>query len=249
MPLNQATARDMILLAQKEAGIIGVGQTPLAEDTNDAFTYLQRMTSQWQKRRWMVPSLTDISMPGNGAISNTIGTGGYWNVPRPTQIKGAYFVQNSVGNNPVSFPLKVIYAYEDYIRITIKNLPAFPQIIFYDAQFNPTGTNGALLGNVFVWPIPSSIYTIYLLIESELGWPATLDSVFTLPDEYSEAVHFNLAIRLCSAYQVDVKPSTVNLAKIALQTIKVANTQIPEMQMPSTLRRGKAFSLWNPDGY
>ena len=241
--LNAATARDMIALAAKEAGILGVGQTLLAEDVNDCFTLLQRMTNQWQRRRWMVPSLTDVAKIGNSAISNTVGPGGYWNiVPRPRQIKAGYFIlNNSSGNTTVSLPLSQVFSYEDYARITVKNLNTFPENFFYDNAFP--------LSNLFIWPIPDASYTIHVIVESDLGWPNTLDSVFTMPEEYSEAVHYNLAMRICSAYQIDPQASTSGLAKVALNTIKVANTQIPELGMPPGLRRGKAFSLFNPDGY
>lgn len=233
----------MIILSLKEAGVLGVGQTPLSEDINDCFIYLQRLTSQWQKRRWMVPSLSDIFTLGNNQKSNTIGPGGYWNVPRPNQIKGGYFIQVGTGSTPVSLPLRMIYAYEDYIRIAVKDLTNFPTICFYDGQF------AGGLGNVFIWAIPTPAYEIHLLVESDLGWPTNLNSVFTLPAEYAEAVHYNLAIRICSAYKVPADSSTVTLAKVALNTIKVANTQIPELQMPDSLRKGRSFSLWNPDGY
>ena len=243
MPLDVKTARDIIILSLKEAGILGVGQTPLSEDVNDCFVYLQEMTSQWQERRWMIPGLTDITGVGNNAISNTIGTGGYYNVPRPDKIQAGYFIQNTASGTPVSFPLASIFSFEDYYRIAVKQLNTFPTHFFYDGQ------NNAGLGNVYIWPIPDPSYTIHLLVKSQLGWPNNLNSVFTMPDEYAEAVHYNLAIRICSAYQVDPKPSTGGLAKVALNTIKVANTQIPELQMPPSLRKGKAFSLFNPDGY
>ena len=242
--LNAKTARDFITLALKEAGVLGVGQTALAEDMNDCLVYLQRMTNQWQRRRWMVPSLTDISAIGNGAKSNTVGPGGFFNVtPRPRQIKAGYFILNASAGlgATVSLPLSQIFSYEDYARITVKDLPTFPENFFYDNAFP--------LSNLFVWPIPDSSYTIHIIVESDLGWPNTLDSVFMMPEEYAEAVHYNLAMRIFSAYDIDPKPSTAGLAKVALNTIKVANTQIPEMQMPPGLRKGKSFSLWNPDGY
>lgn len=237
------TARDFITLALKESGVLGVGQTALPEDINDCFVLLQRLTAQWQKRRWMIPGLTDIVQIGNNAVSNTIGTGGYWNVPRPDKIQAGYFVQLNTGQSPISLPLSQVFSYEDYYRITVKNLNTQPSVFFYDGQ------NNAGLGNIFIWPIPSATYQIHLLVKSQLGWPTTLDSAFTLPDEYAEAVHYNLTLRICSLYQVDPKPSVGGLAKVALNTIKVANTQIPELQMPAALRQGKAFSLWNPDGY
>lgn len=243
MPLDIKTARDFIILALKEAGILGVGQTPLAEDVNDCFVLLQRMTSQWQKRRWMVPGLTDIVQVGNNAISNTIGPGGYWNVPRPDKIQAGYFIQLGTGITPISFPLDIFYAYEDYAtKVTVKTLNSFPQLVFYDAN------NNAGLGNIFIWPIPSNIYEIHLIVKSQLAWPANINSAFTLPDEYAEAVHYNLALRICSTYQVDPKVITAKLAKVSLNTIKVTNTQVTEATMPRGLQSANvAFSLFNPD--
>ena len=243
MPLDASTARDFCTLGLKEAGILGVGQTALSEDINDCFTLLQRLTSQWQKRRWLIPGLMDIHTLGNGAISNTIGTNGYWNTPRPDKIQAGYFIQQNTGQSPVSLPLTIIFSYEDYARLTIKNLSTQPQGVFYDGQ------NNAGLGNVFIWPIPTATYEIHLILKSQLNWPANLDDPFTLPDEYAEAIHYNLTLRICSLYQVDPKPSVGGLAKVSLNTIKVANTQIPDLQMPPGLRQGKSFSLWNPDGY
>lgn len=241
MSLDIKTARDFIILALKEAGILGVGQTPLAEDVSDCFVLLQRMTAQWQSKRWMIPALTDIVQVGNNNISNTIGPGGYWNVPRPDKIQGGYFIQLNTGQSPISLPLTPIFAYEDYIRLTVKKLNTLPDAFFYDGAWP--------LGNIFIWPIPSNIYEIHLLVKSQLGWPANINSVFTLPDEYAEAVHYNLALRICAMYQVTPMPTTGGFAKVSLNTIKVTNTQVPAMQMPPGLRNGKAFNLFNPDGF
>lgn len=242
MSLDAKTARDMIILSLKESGILGVGQTPLAEDINDCFVLLQRMTALWQFQRWMVPSLSDIKTLGNNQKFNTIGTGGYWNVPRPDKIYGGYFIQLNTGLlAPISFPLQTIFSYEDYIRLTIKDLNTFPVAYFYDNAFP--------LGNIFVWPIPSNLYEIHLLVKSQLGWPTNINSIFTLPDEYAEAVHYNLALRICSMYKVAASPTMAGFAKVALNKIKNSNTQVPTLQMPEALQVGKAFSLFNPDGY
>src|SRR5665213_91297 len=105
MPGNTPTARDVISLAYKEAGILAVGQTLLAEDVNDGLIYLRQMVAQWQRKRWLVPSLIDISTVGNGLISNPIGNGQFWNIPRPDKIQGGYVIQLNTGSTPVSLPL------------------------------------------------------------------------------------------------------------------------------------------------
>src|SRR6266404_927909 len=119
-----STARQFIELSLKETGVLGVGQTPLAEDINDAFTLLHRMLSQWQKRRWIVPNLIDISAKGNGLKSNLIGPGQYYNMARPDKIQAAYFKQLNGGgsSNEVSYPLDPIWSYEDYSLVSLKNL-------------------------------------------------------------------------------------------------------------------------------
>lgn len=323
--MTAVTARDIVTLAMKEVGILGVGQSLLSEDVNDGFTLLQRMLAIWQRNRWLIPNLIDISMPGNGQKSNTIGNGGYYNTPRPDKIQAAYMIQLNTGSNSISLPLRPIFSYEDYALIVVKNLASLPYCFFYDAAYP--------LGNVFAWPIPNSNYEIHLIVKNQIGFStgvasgqivtagagyvdgiyvgvpltggagtgataditvtagavaivtlgnpgndyavnntlsadaanlggagagftwkvlttaATLDSTFNMPDEYLEAMHYNLAIRLGSMYQLPVMKDTKDLAKAALNVVRKANTQIPRMVMPPGLRVGRAFSLYNPDGY
>lgn len=238
------TARQILTLAFKEAGILGVGQSLLSEDIADGYTYLTRMMKAWQKKRWLVPALTTINALGNDAISNTIGLTGHFSYSvRPDKIQSAYFTQVNSGSNPVSYPLLDLFSRENYDRIALKSLNSFPTHFFYDNAW------AGGLGNIFITPIPSASYRIYLSIKTDLGFPTDVDSTFDLPDEYLEAIHYNLAIRLCSGYQVQPEPSTMKLAKSSLNTIRVANTQIPTLIMPAALQGQRGFSIYNPDGY
>ncbi len=329
MGIQPETARDICTLALKEAGVLGLGQTANAEDINDAFTLLGRMLAQWQQKRWVVPSLYDIAAIGNGLKSNTIGPGQFWNAQRPSKVQAAYFIQNIPGSlssnaNAVSFPLTMLYSYEDYAnKVALKNLPSWPVYCFYDNQFP--------VGNVFIWPIPDSTYTIHLILKSPIGFTTeiesvnvvtngigytpgnynnvpiinttgygsdaianfainafgqffsivmvnggdgyiindqltvhaadvggtgngfvmkvidvtdSLDAVMTMPPEYYEAIHYNLAMRLMSMYNYPADPFRSALAKGALNTIRVANTQISNLSMPSALRNRRQGSSY-----
>lgn len=318
------TARDIIDQSMKMAGILGVGQTLLAEDVNDGLTSLQNMISQWQKRRWLQPSLFDIAKIGNNAVSNKIGDGQYWNTPRPDKIRAAYFVQ--VGGT-VSFPLYPLNSYEDYTLVSLKQLNSWPTRFFYDQAFP--------YGNVFIWPIPTPSYEIHLIIPSQLGFSTTiasgaittagagyvngvyvaipltggngisavaditvaggivtvvtlpnqgtgegykvgdvlsasnanlggagagftytvnstlsdLNSIVYFPPEYMEALILNLGIRLCIAYQQPASDDLKKLARTSLKTIVAANTQIPTLRMPATLRSSmRRTGIVNADG-
>lgn len=314
------TARQFIETAAREASILGVGQTLLAEDVNTCFTLLTRMLSQWQVRRWLVPGLTTVKGVGNGLISNKIGPGQFYNAMRPDKILGGYFVQIGTGLQPVSFPLQPIWSYEDYIRVSLKQLQSFPQFFFYDGAF-PNG-------NVFIYPVPSAAYEINLLIKLPIGFAtsiataeitnagtgyttghyegvplvggsgsgatididinggaitnvgisqpgngyavndvmtialagagfaykvdtvtSSLDSTLIMPPEYEEAIHYNLALRICSAYNVQASSTTAGFAKIALNTIKNANAQVPTLRMPAPLRRNNGSYIFTVDAF
>ncbi len=165
-----STARDFITLALKEAGVLGVGQTPLSEDIQDGFTLLHRMLAQWQKRRWLIPNLIEVVANGNSLKSNLIGPGQYYNSARPDKIQAAYFKQlvGGGGSNEVSYPLTPIYSYEDYSLISLKELNTWPQYFFYDAAF-PNG-------NVFIWPIPDSTYEVHLIVKGPIGFTIELEA-------------------------------------------------------------------------
>lgn len=324
-PSIYMTARTLVTQALKDCGQLGVGQTALAEDIDDGFFRLQNMMALWQKKRWLVPSLFDISMPGNSQKSNKIGDGQYYNTPRPDKIQAGYIIQLNTGSNPVSLPLWPLFSYEDYARISVKDLNTLPTRFFYDGAFP--------YGNVYIWPIPNEQYEIHLIIKSQLGFAtsiasgvittggvgyvngnyigvpltggdglsataditvtagvvtvvtfdnpglqynvgnvlsasnadlggtgagftwtidsvtSTLDSVLELPPEYYEALLYNLSLRLSAMYQLPAQPDTLHLAKASLNVIKVANTQVPSMVMPPTLRRGKSFNIYSPDSY
>ena len=324
------TARDLIVMASKEAGILGVGQTQLDGDVNDCYTLMIRMLDQWQKRRWLVPGLTDISAVGNDKKFNPIGPGQYYNAIRPDKIQSAYFIQTiAQSGSPVSYPLRQVFSYEDYARITLKELNSFPGWFFYDAHY-PNG-------NVYVWPIPSASYLIHLITKLPIGvstslangviksagvgyvdgsyisvplisdpvlgsldatlditvaggivssvmvnsngngysigqeltvdnvnlggtgsdfvftvtqTSGSLDNELTMPPEYEEAIHYNLALRICSLYGVDPKQSTGGLAKVALNTIKNANAQVPSLRIPGQYNGARGgFNIYAPDVY
>ena len=321
------TARQLCTDSLLEAGVLGVGQTALDQDINDAFTRLKRMLATWQKQRWLVPSLQEFSFTADGSRSYTVGLGGHVNIIPPSDIKGGYVVQRNTNSTPVSLPLGKIFSYEDYIRITVKDLPSLPTNFFYDNQYP--------LANLYAWPIPNSTYELHFIYQSRIGFGSTiasgnittpgaggvdgtyqaveltggvgslasaditvtggvvalvnldaggqdfaignvltadpasiggvvgftwtvsditsnLDTELVAPEEYEEAIMYNLTLRVCSMYQVEPMPETRALAKAGRNNIRKNNTQVPTLSMPNSpgLRGRKGgYGIWNPDGY
>jgi hypothetical protein len=93
------------------------------------------MMAQWQRRRYMVYQLIESSKQATGQLSYTVGLGGDFNIARPSKLEFAYFRQNQNTPLPVDYPLQILRAREDFDRISIKNLNAFPMYAFYDGGF------------------------------------------------------------------------------------------------------------------
>lgn len=238
------TASDIIIQSLKAVGVLGVGQSPLAEDINDGLTSLRQMIMQWQARRWMVPSLVDIYAVGNNAISNTVGPGEYFDIAvRPDKIQAAYFRQNFSGGVPspqsVDYPLKQIFSREDYSKITLKGLNSFPYGFFYD--------NEVPVSNVYIWPIPNETYQIHLVAKNPFTLPEAVTDTLVFAPEYEEALYLNLAIRMSVTYNTSASSELVALAKVALNTVKISNTQIPELWMPYFGNNGY-YNLFSDSG-
>lgn len=264
-----ATARDLCTQALKGCGVLGVGQTALYEDMNDAFVSMQQMMKQWQARRWMVPGLRTVTKVGNNQISNKIGAGQYYNVPRPNHIESAWVRIIAPGGSPgvsgdyssdfsgdfnvysaatgssandVDYPLQQIMSYENYGRIALKGLNSFPNYFFYDQAYP--------FGNVFIWPIPTSQYGIYLVIKDLNVVPDTLNDTMVIPPEYEECIVLNLIIRLC-IMNYDRKPpdGIVALAKVALNTLKTENAQIPTLISPIGRGQFGSYNIYSDTGW
>lgn len=238
------TPQNIITQALKKAGVLGVGQIALAEDTNDAFYDLQDMLGQWQRKRWLIWHLVDYSFTSTGAQSYTVGPGGQFNInPRPDKIESAFFRQQVVSQpNQIDYPLSIIPDRETYNLISLKQLTTFPQYVFYDSGF-PMGT-------LYPWPLPlASIYSIHITVKETLSQFTTLNQVISLPLEYFAALKFNLAIRLRQAYQLSPDPVLIGLAKDALNVIRNANLQIARLQLPSDILRAGIYNVFSDQIY
>ena len=228
------TALDIINLSLKSAGVLGAGQTAAAEDVNDALTVLNFMIGQWNRKRWLVFHLVDISCPCTGALSYTVGPGQSFNVPRPDRLEAAFFRQVIPSNpNQIDYPLEILQAREDYNNIALKALNSFPSYIFYDAAFP--------IGYVYPWPVPSNLYEVHITVKETLASFPTLTTVINLPPEYYAALLYNLTVRLLALYKLPADAVTIALAKEALNVIRGANAQIARLAMPAGVVRAGIY--------
>jgi hypothetical protein len=238
------TPLDLINLALLDAGVIGVGQTANAEDTNNAWTRLNWLLQQWQRKRYLVFQMQELGLTSTGANSYSVGPGGDFATPiRPDRLdNGCYFrqlVQSSP--NQVDYPLELIESWEDYSRICLKQLQTFPAYIFYDP--------GYPLGTVYFWPVPqASIYEMFILAKINLSTLFTSQTVVLdqiLPNEYFQALYLSLAEILRTAYRLPVDPILVQRAKESREVLRGANTALARLRMPDSMIRPGVYNPYS----
>lgn len=232
------TAVDLITLALKDIGALGVGQAISAEDTADALATLNMMLDTWQIERLMVYHLIDTAKQSTGAQSYTVGVGGDFNITRPIKINAAYArLQSSGAGSAVDYRISMIDAREDYSRISLKTLSSFPEWAFYDSAFP--------LGNLFLYPVPNSSYELHIVTMDVLPQFPTAATVINLPPGYKAAIRFNLAVWLGGSYQLDVPGSIQKLAASTKRSIRRMNNQIPQLTMPRGLMTKSRYNIYS----
>lgn len=240
------TVGDICTQALRECGALGVGQSALAEDLNDAWARLQWMLQQWERKRWLVYHLVDLAKVSTGAMAYSVGPAGDFDTGagsvRPARLASAFVRQIKIPTpNQIDFPLEIIQSREDYNRIALKSLTSFPSDAFLDT--------GWPLAQLYVWPVPNpAIYEIHISVMAQLPYKfAGLATVFVLPDEYLAAMLYNLALRLRPKYRIGTKPGDMlpGLARDSLGVLRGANLQIARLTMPGGLKQGQQYNIFS----
>lgn len=239
----------MLTLALKDAGVLGTGQTPNAEDMNDAFQRMNWMIAEWNRKRWLVYHLVDISCVSDGrSTPYLVGSAQDLDISvRPERVEAAFLRQ--LLNAPVSqvdYPLEILQSWEDYSRVAMKRLiPNFPNFVFYDTDWP--------IGKLYPYPFPqASIYELHILFKVVLAQVAALDTVIDLPNEYFQAIYLNMAVRLGTVYPMARDPTMLQqwqdlkgLARAALNTLRTGNSQIARLTMPPGLNRPGVYNIYS----
>jgi len=247
---QNTTLGDICTAALKECGAVGVGQTPLADDINDAWARLQWMLMQWERKRWLVYHLVNLSHVSTGAQSYSVGPGGDFDTGspsvRPGKLASAFARQLQVGPNQVDYKLEILQSREDYDWITLKQLSAGPgEAAFLDSDWP--------LARLYVWPIPQAgRYELHISIHAQLQYQFTnvADNI-NLPFEYYNAMMLNLAMRLRPKYRMGTYPGDAlpGLAKDSLAVIRAPNTQVARLRMPNVIKRRGQYNIFSDRPY
>jgi len=206
------TALDIITDALLEIGAHDLGQNVPAEMSSHGLRMLNRICQRWSVTPAMIPVLTEISVPLNGAASYTIGpTGADVTAARPIRIDRATAVDAASNEYPVN-----VLSRPEWDGIFNKNVTGGPPTdIWYQAS-TP--------GRVYVYP-KSAGYTLKLDCQTLLTSFPGLSTTVTLPEGYESALTLTLAIDLCGTYQMQPTPSLMARQAGIVRAIKAVNAE------------------------
>lgn len=232
------TARDIIELALFDAGVFGTGQAIPGSDANKALIRMNEMIAQWQRQRWLVYVLKDVSATMTGATSYLIGAGQTFATARPDRLEAAYIRQTTPpAPRQVDTPLEIVQSREAYSNIVLKQLASFPRYIFYESSYP--------YGRLYPWPLPSSSYDLHVIVKEALQTFAALNTAYSMPDEYKAALRWNLQVVLMAAYRMPPDATVMGQAKSSLNIIRNTNLQLATLTLPPELVRPGLYNVFS----
>jgi hypothetical protein len=246
------TPTDLFKQALRQVGVLGRGQQVIAEQLADAQQLCNMMLGQWARKRWLIFHLLEIYTTGTGSTIIPMGpndvswdAGEDWSQSglssdmstRFNRLEKAFVRINPGQVSQTDLPLTVIQSAEDWSTQPIKLVQGgFPRMVWLDSAY-PVAT-------LHVWPAPSSLYEIHLLVQNPLIRINDLASDLNLPDEYQDAIFWNLCKRLLNSYRLPKDPEIDQQATAALNTVRNANIQIPALQLPRELSNGWNYNIY-----
>ena len=211
-------ASDLVNGALRLIGAIASGETPNSDEAADGLTALQQLLDSWSAEELLVFATTiqSVSLTANTA-SYTLGT-------RPVKILSA-----DVTISGVNFPLDVVGP-EAWGNTPDKtDVSSHTKKIFCDYGY-PTAT-------LYVAPLPAASATVKLFQTTDLATLASGSTTFAMPEAYSRAIMYNLAIDLAPQYGRAVDGAVMKRAdetKAALMKLLASDAVgKSELELPS----------------
>ena len=249
-------ARDLISSALRTVGIISSGETPSAAEASDGLSVLNMMIESWSADNLSLFQLKREVfelVPNKGEY--TVGIGADFNTSRPMTVLGAAYgtlIKTPIFEQPptpeddpltpedesavIPDPIIVGYSlssnfeipmeilpYQKWMGISLKQTPStIPTEVYVHG--------GAPFEMLSFWPVPSETCAFVMYSQKELTQFPDLDEEIDFPPGYSEALKYNLAVRIGTEYGREISPRIDKLASDSLAKIKVKNSRTPIMK-------------------
>lgn len=189
------TGHDLIHSAARAINAVASGEELSGNEVQDALVVLNQFMDALGSERLSLFTLgRQVFSLVAGKQNYTMGLTGDFNVARPPKIEYVSIISNANPAQPVELAKHGLLTDREWQDIRVKNVSgALPTRIYEDGGFP--------LRTISVWPIPSdSTPQIALYTWTALSQFADLDTDYTFPPGYAEAIKYNLAQRLAAEW-------------------------------------------------
>jgi hypothetical protein len=213
------TARLLIQDALEEIGVGNPGDLTSAADIQLGLRVLDRMLNAWaaDETTLAVSNRVTATIP-SGTSTMTIGPLGTINTQRPVWIDTINYVVPG-STPPVEVPMGRMTD-QQYQALSIKTLSSsLPTQYYYQTSVT------SVLGSIFFWPTVDQNVDVVLYLPAAVSEPTTLTTVLTVPPGYQDAIHYDLAYRLCGPFGRPIPDGLPQLRQNALMVMKRPNQE------------------------
>lgn len=224
------TCQQYIQDACEEIGVGNPGDVLSANDVQMGLRVLSRMLNAWAADELTIAVTDSVSYTVTaGTATVTIGPTGNIARQRPIVIDQINYV--IPGTNPAVEVVMGQMSNQQFENLTIKGLRSSYATEWY-YQTSLTSANGTLT----LWPVPSQNLQLNLYIDSAVPYDSlALTTTLTLPPGYQDAIHYDLAYRLCGPFGRPIPDGLPQLRQNALLVMKRVNIEPALLNVDSAL--------------
>jgi len=189
------TARDFVKNALLENGIIAFGDDPESDEMTACLFRLNAMLKTWGSR----------GLGWKQEVYTASGTADTATITLPVyvrEVNGARYVESATNERAMSR-----FERDDYAILPNKAAKGTPTI------YNVDQNVGALI--LSVWPVPVANFLLKLDIDRALDTVTDPTQTIDIPEEWTEAVMTNLALRCCNVFGVSPTSELAQRAQLS----------------------------------
>ena len=231
------TAQECVDQALKLIGVLGDGTTITPQEYTDSLFILNSMLDRWNLSDVLVFTTNPHTFPLiMGQQSYNLGPLGDFDMPRPAVISRMSIQYPSTGGLFLEIPIDSEFDLEHWQAIVVKNIPsAFPLVCY--------NNTGYPFMNLNFWPIPSAPCNVILYTQDLLPFIVALTDTLQLPTGYSDAIIYNLAVRLAQMFDRVPSQELKQEAAMAKHDLNAINRSTPQAKYDPMWSLGRGGNL------
>ncbi|RYG90113.1 MAG: hypothetical protein EON59_00605 [Alphaproteobacteria bacterium] len=179
------TARDFVRHALLDAKVLPAGTEPDATELEDCITRLNMMLKTWASKGAGLWRSTNDTATITGGVASVLLSPGIREVSDARVVVSAAY-HRQLGK----------WGRADYQSLPNKTAVGTPSVFYVDRQRDAA--------RLYVWPVPATDTTLSIDCDRQIETITDASETIDVPEEYSEAVMLNLALRCAPLFGPDL---------------------------------------------